>query len=95
VIAGKATAFKTAAEPEFIERQQRGLNGAAIIAERRSRADTRKAGIAVVTGGTDVHLVMVDCETPPSAVGKRRTDSRLSGSRSTATRCHSIRGHRW
>jgi glycine hydroxymethyltransferase len=60
VIAGKATAFKMAAEPEFVERQQRCLDGAKIIAERLSGADAKEAGVSVVTGGTDVHLVVVD-----------------------------------
>ena len=60
VIAAKATAFKMAAEPAFVERQQRCIDGAQIIAERLSRADVKEAGVSVVTGGTDVHLVVVD-----------------------------------
>ncbi|MBU3067203.1 serine hydroxymethyltransferase [Nocardia sp. NEAU-G5] len=60
VIAGKATAFKMAAQPEFAERQQRCLDGAKILAERLSRPDVKGAGISVLTGGTDVHLVLVD-----------------------------------
>ncbi|NBH09797.1 serine hydroxymethyltransferase [Amycolatopsis sp. SID8362] len=55
VIAAKAVAFKMAAEPEFAERQQRTLRGAKILAER-----LLEAGIDVLTGGTDVHLVLVD-----------------------------------
>ncbi|WP_433194299.1 serine hydroxymethyltransferase [Nocardia sp. CA-107356] len=60
VIAGKATAFKMAAQPEFAERQQRCLDGAKILAERLSQPDVKGAGISVLTGGTDVHLVLVD-----------------------------------
>ena len=60
VIAAKAVAFKLAAEPEFRERQERTLRGAAIIAERLTRPDAKAAGIGVVSGGTDVHLVLVD-----------------------------------
>lgn len=60
VIAAKAVAFKLAAEPEFRERQERTLRGAAIIAERLLQEDARAAGIGVVSGGTDVHLVLVD-----------------------------------
>ena len=60
VIAAKAVSFKLAAEPEFAERQQRTLTGAKIIAERLLRADSRQAGVSVVSGGTDVHLVLVD-----------------------------------
>ena len=60
VIAAKAVAFKLAAAPEFRERQQRTLDGAAILAERLLQDDSRAAGINVVSGGTDVHLVLVD-----------------------------------
>ncbi|MDY6808107.1 MAG: serine hydroxymethyltransferase [Actinomycetota bacterium] len=60
VIAAKAAAFRMAATAEFAERQQRCLAGARILAERLCRADAAAAGIAVVTGGTDVHLVLVD-----------------------------------
>jgi glycine hydroxymethyltransferase len=60
VIAGKAVAFKIAASEEFRERQERVLAGARILAERLNRPDVAKHGISVVSGGTDVHLVLVD-----------------------------------
>ncbi|WP_026551058.1 serine hydroxymethyltransferase [Arthrobacter sp. Br18] len=60
VIAGKAVAFKIAASEEFAERQQRVLDGARILAERLMQPDVSAAGISVVSGGTDVHLVLVD-----------------------------------
>ncbi|MGH3949924.1 MAG: serine hydroxymethyltransferase [Pseudonocardiaceae bacterium] len=60
VIAAKAVALKIAAGPEFAERQRRVLSGAKILAERLSRSDCIDAGIRVLTGGTDVHLVLVD-----------------------------------
>jgi glycine hydroxymethyltransferase len=60
VIAGKATAFKIAGSPEFKERQDRVLEGARIIAERLTGADVAEHGVSVLTGGTDVHLVLVD-----------------------------------
>jgi glycine hydroxymethyltransferase len=60
VIAAKATAFKLAAEPEFKDRQERTIRGAQILAERLTAADTKAAGVDVLTGGTDVHLVLVD-----------------------------------
>ncbi|WP_026531092.1 serine hydroxymethyltransferase [Haematomicrobium sanguinis] len=60
VIAGKATAFKIAAGEEFRERQERVLEGARIVAERLSAPDVAEAGVSVLTGGTDVHLVLVD-----------------------------------
>jgi glycine hydroxymethyltransferase len=60
VIAAKAVAFKVAAGEEFRERQQRVLDGAAILAERLTRSDCAEAGVKVLSGGTDVHLVLVD-----------------------------------
>jgi glycine hydroxymethyltransferase len=60
VIAAKAVAFKIAGTPEFAERQQRTLTGAKILAERLTGADVAGKGISVLTGGTDVHLVLVD-----------------------------------
>jgi glycine hydroxymethyltransferase len=60
VIAAKAVAFKIAASDGFKERQRRTLEGARILAERLLKDDVRAAGISVVNGGTDVHLVLVD-----------------------------------
>jgi len=60
VIAAKAVAFKMAAEPAFRDRQERTLVGAKLLAARLTQPDARRAGIDVVTGGTDVHLVLVD-----------------------------------
>jgi glycine hydroxymethyltransferase len=60
VIAAKATAFKLAAEPEFKDRQERTIRGAQILAERLTAADAKAVGIDVLSGGTDVHLVLVD-----------------------------------
>ncbi|MBC6447852.1 serine hydroxymethyltransferase [Actinokineospora xionganensis] len=60
VIAAKAVAFKIAASEEFAERQRRVLEGAKILADRLSRSDCAEAGVKVLTGGTDVHLVLVD-----------------------------------
>ncbi|WP_269853117.1 serine hydroxymethyltransferase [Streptomyces sp. RPT161] len=60
VIAAKAVAFKAAATEEFRERQSRTLEGAKILAERLTRPDAVEAGVSVLSGGTDVHLVLVD-----------------------------------
>ena len=60
VIAAKATAFLLAGQPEFKDRQERTLRGARLLADRLTQADARAAGIDVLTGGTDVHLVLVD-----------------------------------
>ena len=59
-VAGKAVALKIAGTPEFKERQERTLAGARILAERLTAADAVDAGVSVLTGGTDVHLVLVD-----------------------------------
>jgi glycine hydroxymethyltransferase len=60
VIAAKAVAFKVAGSEEFAERQRRTLEGARIVAERLTAPDVAEAGVSVLTGGTDVHLVLVD-----------------------------------
>jgi len=60
VIAAKATAFKIAGSPEFRDRQERTLRGARILADRLQAPDVAGAGISVRSGGTDVHLVLVD-----------------------------------
>ncbi|MGH4033651.1 serine hydroxymethyltransferase [Actinomycetota bacterium Odt1-20B] len=60
VIAAKAVSFKVAASEEFKERQQRTLDGARILAERLVQDDAKAAGVDVLSGGTDVHLVLVD-----------------------------------
>ncbi|GAA2813520.1 serine hydroxymethyltransferase [Saccharopolyspora taberi] len=60
VIAGKAVQFKLAAEPEFADRQKRTVEGAQILAQRLLAEDSAKAGVQLVSGGTDVHLVLVD-----------------------------------
>ncbi|MEO3931544.1 serine hydroxymethyltransferase [Micrococcaceae bacterium Sec7.4] len=60
VIAAKAVAFKIAASAEFKERQERTLEGARLLAARLLKDDVAAAGISVVNGGTDVHLVLVD-----------------------------------
>ncbi|MFI9236786.1 serine hydroxymethyltransferase [Streptomyces sp. NPDC053079] len=60
VIAAKAVSFKVAASEEFKDRQVRTLEGAKILAERLMQADVAEVGVSVLSGGTDVHLVLVD-----------------------------------
>lgn len=60
VIAAKAIALKIAASEEFKNRQERTLEGARILAERLTASDAKSAGVDVLTGGTDVHLVLAD-----------------------------------
>ncbi len=65
VIAAKAVSFKVAGSVEFADRQRRTLAGAQIIADRLSQPDVAGAGVSVLTGGTDVHLVLVDLRESP------------------------------
>ncbi|WP_326595393.1 serine hydroxymethyltransferase [Streptomyces sp. NBC_01803] len=75
VIAAKAVAFKVAASEDFRERQQRTLAGARILAERLGRADVAEVGVSVLSGGTDVHLVLVDLR--DSELDGRQAEDRL------------------
>jgi glycine hydroxymethyltransferase len=75
VIAAKAVAFKVAATPEFAERQRRTVSGARIIAERLTADDVAAVGVGVLTGGTDVHLVLVDLRN--SELDGRQAEDRL------------------
>ncbi|MFJ2303649.1 serine hydroxymethyltransferase [Streptomyces sp. NPDC087787] len=75
VIAAKAVAFKIAAGEEFKERQRRTLDGARILAGRLLADDVAEAGISVLTGGTEVHLVLVDLR--DSALDGQRAEDRL------------------
>ncbi|HEY4023014.1 MAG TPA: serine hydroxymethyltransferase [Pseudonocardiaceae bacterium] len=73
VIAAKAVAFGIAASEEFRERQARTLAGAKILAERL--LSERGAGVRVLTGGTDVHLVLVDLR--ESTLDGKQAEDRL------------------
>jgi glycine hydroxymethyltransferase len=69
VIAAKAVAFKIAGSELFAERQRRTVDGARALAEQLLEAGH---GVNVLTGGTDVHLVLVDLrESDPSLSGKQ------------------------
>jgi glycine hydroxymethyltransferase len=64
VIAGKAVAFKLAAEEPFREAQRRTVSNAAVLAQMLA-----DQGARVVSGGTDNHLMLVDV-TPLGVTGK-------------------------
>jgi glycine hydroxymethyltransferase len=55
IIAAKAVAFKEALEPSFAEYQKRIISNASALADYFS-----EAGIRVVSGGTDNHLMLLD-----------------------------------
>jgi glycine hydroxymethyltransferase len=75
VIAGKAAAFKIAHSDEFKDRQARTLRGARILAERLTAPDATQAGVSVLTGGTDVHLILVDLR--ESTLDGKQAEDRL------------------
>jgi glycine hydroxymethyltransferase len=75
VIAAKAVAFKVAASEEFRDRQQRTLDGARTLAGRLMADDVAEVGIRVLTGGTQVHLVLVDLR--GSELDGRQAEDRL------------------
>jgi glycine hydroxymethyltransferase len=72
VIAGKAVAFKIAASEPFRERQQRTIAGAQAVAAKLMGAGH---GVNVLTGGTDVHLALVDLRA--SEIDGQQAEDRL------------------
>jgi glycine hydroxymethyltransferase len=71
VIAGKAVALKVAQTELFRERQRRTRAGAAVLAE-----EMLSAGVNVLTGGTDVHLVLADLR--DSQLDGKQAEDRLA-----------------
>ena len=84
VIAAKAVAFKFAAGEAFRDRQRRTLEGARLLADRLLTPDARSAGIGVVSGGTDVHLVLVDLRN--SELDGKQAEDRLHDAGITVNR---------
>jgi glycine hydroxymethyltransferase len=72
VIAAKAVTLRIAASEGFRERQRRTLEGASALAESLLRAGN---GVNVLTGGTDVHLLLVDLR--ESALSGQDAEDRL------------------
>jgi glycine hydroxymethyltransferase len=72
VIAGKAVALRIAQSEPFRERQERTLTGARAVAAELLGAG---AGVNVLTGGTDVHLVL--CDLRESELDGRQAEDRL------------------
>lgn len=75
VIAAKAVTLRLAVGEAFRKRRERVLAGAQILAERLSKNDLSVAGFGVVSGSTDVHLVLVDLRN--SALDGRQAEDRL------------------
>src|SRR5437868_3864583 len=70
IIAGKAVALRIAASEPFRERQERTVAGAKALASELLGAG---GGVNVLTGGTDVHLVLCDLR-ESELVGKQAED---------------------
>jgi glycine hydroxymethyltransferase len=73
VIAGKAVALRIAQTDAFRERQERTIAGAKAVADALLRAGH---GVNVLTGGTDVHLVLVDLR--ESELDGKQAEDRLA-----------------
>jgi len=72
VIAAKAVALKIATTELFAERQRRTVAGARALARELLQAGH---GVNVLTGGTDVHLALVDLrECAPELTGRQAED---------------------
>jgi len=81
VIAAKAVAFKIAASELFAERQRRTVAGAQALAAALLQAGH---GVSVLTGGTDVHLVLVDLRA--SELDGKAAEDRLAEIKITVNR---------
>ncbi len=79
VIAAKAVALRIAASQLFAERQQRTLDGARAVAEQllNPQIGDAEGALNVLTGGTDVHLVLVDLQDVRPELTGRLAEDRL------------------
>ncbi len=75
-IAAKAVAMRIAASEQFRERQVRTLEGARAVAAEVI-AGAGDAGVNVLTGGTDVHLILVDLRDAQPELTGRQAEDRL------------------
>jgi glycine hydroxymethyltransferase len=73
VIAGKAVALLIAMSEPFRERQERTLAGARAVADELLDAGS---GVNVLTGGTDVHLIL--CDLRESELDGQQAEDRLA-----------------
>ena len=79
VIAGKAAAFGEALRPEFTTYQQAVVDNARALA-----ATLVEQGLAIVTGGTDSHLMLVDLR--PKRVTGKAAEASLERAHMTANK---------
>ena len=79
VVAGKAAGFAEALRPEFRQYQK------AVVENARALAETlAERGLAIFTGGTDTHLLLVDLR--PKHVTGRAAEASLERARITANK---------
>ena len=74
VIAAKAVALRIAASDLFAERQRRTIDAAKALAEQLMKVGH---GVNVLTGGTDVHLALVDLRACGPELTGRQAEDRL------------------
>jgi glycine hydroxymethyltransferase len=86
VIAAKAVAFKIAASELFAERQRRTIAGAQALAEELLSSTAATHGVNVLTGGTDVHLILVDLRDADPELTGRQAEDRLHDIQITVNR---------
>src|ERR1019366_5681375 len=86
VIAAKAVAFKIAASELFAERQRRTVDGARALAEELLDSIPPAHGVNVLTGGTDVHLILVDLREAQRELSGKQAEARLHEIQITVTR---------
>ena len=79
VLAGKAAAFGEALRPEFRTYQKAVVENAKVLAETLAQQ-----GLAIVTGGTDCHLMLVDLR--PKRVTGKAAEASLERARITANK---------
>jgi glycine hydroxymethyltransferase len=79
VIAAKAVAFGEALRPEFRSYQKAVVENAKVLAETLI-----ERGLAIVTGGTDCHLMLVDLR--PKRVTGKAAEASLERARITANK---------
>jgi len=69
VIAAKATSFYEALDPSFITYQQQVVKNAQTLANK-----LQSLGYRIVSGGTDIHLMLVDVKSSIGMTGKQAAD---------------------
>jgi glycine hydroxymethyltransferase len=86
VIAAKAVALRIAASELFAERQRRTIEGAKLLAGALLNSGSPTHGLNVLTGGTDVHLILVDLRDSEAQLSGKQAEDRLHDIQITVNR---------